>query len=121
MISKHNVLHGSCLCEKIQFTVCEDSIVDIVNCHCRMCSKASGSFSICWACIDRKSIFYNEVPYLTTYFSSKNVKRSFCNYCGSNVFWQSIFTKNIIWFSVVLLDTSLKQPVRDIFKFESMY
>ncbi|BBM81764.1 GFA family protein [Candidatus Uabimicrobium amorphum] len=118
MTSQQNLRHGSCLCGKIQFDIREDSIIDVVNCYCRMCSKASGSFSIIWGCIDNNSIYYSNVSHLSTFFSSRNVKRSFCNYCGSNVLWQSIFTKNITWFAVKLLDTELKQAPRNIFKFD---
>jgi hypothetical protein len=84
-------INGGCLCEKIRYTIKIDELIEEIHaeyCHCTMCRKSSGSVMASLFTIPKKSITFNKIP--NKYESSKNIYRSFCSNCGSQISWENI-------------------------------
>ena len=80
------MLKGRCLCGKVRYEI-NGALGPVVQCHCSMCRRASGSAFATNASVEadafrivagRKSI--------KTFESSKGGTRAFCRRCGSPVF-----------------------------------
>jgi hypothetical protein len=79
---------GSCLCGDITFTVdAQLSAPEI--CHCRQCRKQSGH---CFASTDipKISLAISGNESIKWFNSSANIRRGFCERCGSFLFWERL-------------------------------
>jgi hypothetical protein len=74
---------GSCLCGGIAFTI-TGPIRNIITCYCAQCRKTSGNYVAASNCSKDQLTFLSDKT-LTWYQSSKELRRGFCNRCGSNV------------------------------------
>jgi hypothetical protein len=79
---------GSCLCGAVTFEVA-GSLPEASACHCTKCRKHTGHYE---AGVDlprnRVSIFGQEA--ISWYFSSEKVRRGFCRFCGSSLFFDPV-------------------------------
>ncbi|MBV9346262.1 MAG: GFA family protein [Gammaproteobacteria bacterium] len=72
---------GGCLCGKLRFRVTGPAI-DTGYCHCRMCQRNSGAPVVAWATFPTASFSWiTGSP--ASYASSSDVRRQFCQECGS--------------------------------------
>jgi hypothetical protein len=79
-------IEGGCLCGAIRYRALGRPY-DITHCHCATCRRASGAPFVTWASVDTdKFKFVNGKP--TSYASSVNVIRTFCNQCGTALTYQ---------------------------------
>lgn len=80
--------NGSCLCGAVSFRV-EGELNPPDACHCSQCRKQSGHF---WASTDvpREQLTIAGDDNLTWFHATERVRRGFCRYCGSFLFWEPI-------------------------------
>lgn len=82
---KGQVSGGSCLCEAVRYRV-TGPLRPVIACHCVQCRKAYSNFAAFSAA--RRGELKIENPESVTWFeSSPGVRRGFCRYCGSSLFW----------------------------------
>ncbi|SAI65660.1 Uncharacterized conserved protein [Bordetella ansorpii] len=77
------MLHGSCLCGRIAYTV-NGPLSDALNCHCGMCRKAHGAAFRSRATVLAKDFAWTQGEnQITWYASSPGNYRGFCSACGT--------------------------------------
>ena len=77
---------GSCLCGAVSYTV-SAPLEDIHACHCSQCRKQSGHF-VAAASAPRSALALKGVDAITWFSSSPGIRRGFCQFCGSHLFWE---------------------------------
>jgi len=78
-------ISGSCLCGAVRYEI-DGPLRDAGNCHCAMCRKAHGAAYATYASLDPGShrwVCGEEL--VSSYESSPNAARIFCNSCGSTL------------------------------------
>jgi hypothetical protein len=80
------VLNGGCLCAGVRYRI-DGKLGPIVQCHCSMCRKASGSAFAANASV-RAEVFsiVAGAELVTEYESSPGKFRAFCSRCGSPLY-----------------------------------
>jgi hypothetical protein len=91
------VLHGSCQCGSVRFTL-HATPTDATTCHCTQCRKQSGHF-FASANVPKSAVTLQGEEHLSWYASSEKVRRGFCGRCGSWLFWEPLARD---WTSVAL-------------------
>jgi hypothetical protein len=80
---------GACLCGAVRFRATLPPNW-VAHCHCSMCRRAHGAGFVTWVGFPRGSIALESgAGLLTRYRSSAQATRSFCNRCGSTLFFES--------------------------------
>ena len=80
------MLEGHCLCGKVRYEI-DGALGPVVQCHCSMCRRASGSAFATNASVDAQAFrIVAGRKSIKTYKSSKDGTRNFCRRCGSPVF-----------------------------------
>lgn len=79
---------GSCLCGAVQIAV-TGALPMPVACHCITCRKQTGHYEVSTD-IPRTALSVSAEENVRWYHSSKNVRRGFCETCGSTLFWDPI-------------------------------
>lgn len=79
------MIHGSCLCGAVSFTVGAD-LPPPNACHCTMCRKQSGHVFASTE-VKKTDLEVTGAEHVTWYQSSAKVRRGFCGRCGSSLFW----------------------------------
>jgi hypothetical protein len=78
-------LTGKCLCGAIAYEI-TGSLGPIVNCHCSKCRRWHGTAFRTRSTIKSKNFkWLKGEENLSKYHSSKNVIKTFCKICGSNL------------------------------------
>lgn len=84
---------GSCLCGVIQFSIaaCEPLSNALVgHCHCTMCQKFHGAAFSTFIEVKADNLQLNNGrDSLSTYIAENKTVRTFCNKCGSSLFFES--------------------------------
>ncbi len=82
-------LEGACLCGAVQFEMTTPSKF-CGHCHCSNCRRAHGAAFVTWAGFNQSQfrIVAGE-EHVTDYQTDTNATRSFCNICGSTLFYRS--------------------------------
>ena len=79
-------IEGGCLCGAVRYRTWGKAY-GITHCHCQTCRRASGAPFVTWAGFDAdKFTFTHGKP--TSYASSVNVVRTFCDKCGTALTYQ---------------------------------
>lgn len=79
------MIHGSCLCGRVRFEL-GGSPQFLNHCHCSMCRKVHGAAFGSFLHADGRDFrWLAGQSCVTTYRSSPDNVRAFCNVCGSNV------------------------------------
>lgn len=89
--SKQNItLSGSCHCKKVQYYVINEPIISCY-CHCTICRKISGSLASPWITISLSQLnITSGQESLTSYYSTPQFYRQFCNICGTHLFFHPV-------------------------------
>lgn len=78
-------LTGQCLCGKIAYEINGDLGV-IVNCHCSKCRRWHGAACRTRASVEAKKFkWLRGEEFLSRYYSSEHIQKTFCSVCGSNL------------------------------------
>ena len=73
---------GGCQCGRVRYEVeIEDD--EAYLCHCRMCQRATGSVSIAFTNLPKKSVRWEQEP--DWYVSSAIARRPYCRECGTSL------------------------------------
>jgi len=85
--------HGSCLCKKVTFTI-NAFMPHMAHCHCTMCQKFHGAaFSTFGEVTLENFHITNGNDEIKHFHASNDTKRSFCQQCGSSLFFQSKYNE----------------------------
>lgn len=78
---------GSCLCKAIQFEV-DEFLPEAGHCHCSMCRKFHGASFATLASVPNASFHWiSGEDELKGYTAENGTVRSFCQHCGSSLFF----------------------------------
>lgn len=107
---------GSCLCGKIKFTV-NNSIANIIYCHCSQCRKAQGSAFATNANVKASDFrFISGEDNLTAFPSTKNQTKYFCKTCGSPIMSKNTSTPEKIRIRLGTIESDItERPGAHIF------
>jgi hypothetical protein len=101
---------GRCLCGAIHYTLIGKPNV-VLDCHCSMCRRESGSASLVYAHYRRGDVTVSGL--LKFYRSSSTAKRGFCPNCGSPVSYEDDDNLESIWLTVGTHDDAGTLPSRE--------
>lgn len=105
------MLKGSCLCGAVAYTVA-GPIESASHCYCTMCQKQHGAAAGTYANVARVGLTVERgAAFVTEYASSDHGRRSFCQVCGSTLFWRSEQSPERIAVTLGTLDTPFAGPV----------
>lgn len=99
---------GGCLCGKIRYSI-NQSVQNIVACHCTHCQKASGSGVSHNAIVPASNFAITSGQpkvYADTADSGNKLYRAFCPDCGSPIYSQREKTPEVMVVKVGTLDDS---------------
>ena len=96
-------LTGGCQCGAVRYTV-HASPTEVAHCHCSMCRKTSGSLFLTSAKIAAEHLAIEGEENLTSYQSSPNLVRQFCETCGCPLFGRHLDAPETIDFTPATLD-----------------
>jgi hypothetical protein len=81
-------INGGCLCGEVRFQV-TGSLRNVVHCYCSQCRRIHGIMGP-YTQSQNEDLHFSEQNGLRWYQSSEQVKRGFCNTCGSSLFWKPV-------------------------------
>jgi hypothetical protein len=80
---------GACLCGAVRFEIQLPTLF-CGHCHCSICRRAHGAGYVTWIAVSTEQFrLVAGEPHLSHYTSSDHGTRSFCNVCGSALFFRS--------------------------------
>ena len=86
---------GSCLCQKVRFTVDAKDPLPFGHCHCQACRKSHGADHTSATIIKEHQLqLLQGESCLTKYQSSAAMQRQFCQHCGSRLFVRFVRTSD---------------------------
>lgn len=97
------MLHGSCLCGSIHFTLTA-ALRSTRYCHCVYCRKFSGTSPATWAMGESASLEVTRQDALVSKFDSGRGLRCFCAECGSPLWFESLDHPEIVGIPLGALD-----------------
>ena len=99
------MLHGTCLCGDIQYTI-DHELTSMSHCHCSMCRKAHGSLFATYAGAPRAAVVWTSgESQIARHQSSSGFERAFCPTCGSVIYGAPVGDETL-YFPVGNLDDS---------------
>lgn len=107
---------GRCLCEKISYEI-RGPLGPIFHCHCSKCRRWHGAAYRTRASITRAQFkWLSGEEYLSEYWSSEDVRKTFCSCCGSPLISTYISKPDIIGLPLGGLENELgAEPEAHIF------
>jgi hypothetical protein len=98
------MVEGSCLCGKVRFEV-QGAFVEAHHCHCSRCRKTHGAAFATYACMPASGVrVVSGETDIASYRSSPPVRRSFCQTCGSRLFFQHDAVPQLMFVAAGSLD-----------------
>jgi hypothetical protein len=105
------MLEGSCLCGDVVYSVA-GPIETASHCYCTMCQKQHGAAAGTYANVALADLtIQSGDSCITEYASSEHGRRSFCQVCGSTLFWRSEQSPGRIAVTVGTLNVPFTTPV----------
>jgi len=80
---KELIADGGCLCGSVRYTI-KGELIWSGYCHCESCRRHTSSPVASFIDVHEKDMMFHGEN-LTTYNSSENVERAFCNVCGTPI------------------------------------
>lgn len=108
---------GGCSCGAVKYKTSAEPVLQ-GNCHCHECQRMTGSgySATLFFSTDAVNISGEVLSYLRIGSSGKEVGRSFCPKCGSQLFSQAGVMPGILGIRAGTLDdTSMYKPAANIF------
>lgn len=82
------MMEGHCLCGALRYEV-DGAPVQLTNCHCSVCRRASGAPFVAWFSVARTQFrFVGGQP--ARYQSSSHATRTLCGACGTPITFESV-------------------------------
>jgi len=102
---------GGCCCGDLRYEA-EGEPVDLTNCHCTICRRASGAPFVAWFTVPRARLrFVRGTP--RHFRSSSGATRGFCGRCGSQLTFASDAAPDEIDVTTCTLDDPEALPPQD--------
>jgi hypothetical protein len=77
-------LMGSCHCGYVRYSVDQDDLTDVANCHCSICRRSTGGTFVTWATVPRASLTWTAgAP--GVYPATESSRRYYCPRCGAQL------------------------------------
>lgn len=110
------MIRGSCLCRAVRFEVTAP-FGRMTHCHCSMCRKSHGAAFATYADVPASAFrFVEGGEHVEAYRSSRNVRRTFCRRCGSNLQFLHDERPDVVEVAIGTLDDDPgKRPEAHIF------
>ncbi|CAM2064718.1 GFA family protein [Sulfidibacter corallicola] len=113
-IGGHHMIHGSCLCKSIQFTI-HGALRASRFCYCVHCTKYAGTSPASWAMAESATLEVHGQGDIQKFNSGRGL-RCFCTTCGCPVWFESIEHAEIVAIPLgVLDDGDIPAPEMHIF------
>jgi hypothetical protein len=96
------IKYGGCLCGKIRYQIEGDPFASDY-CHCRICQRQTGAPVSAWMDFKKEQIKLLDGN-VKEFESSKNVRRGFCENCGSTLSFRDIMHPDYFSLSITSLD-----------------
>ena len=100
---------ASCLCKGVEFSI-NRPLHSTRFCHCENCRKFAGVSPAAWAMGEAKGLKVAKGEQLVGRFNSGRGIRSFCQNCGSAVWFESIDFPEIVGIPLGVIDTGAPPP-----------
>ena len=98
------MIRGSCLCGKVRYEI-SAPLEEMHHCHCSRCRKAHGAAFSTFARTKEASLrLVSGEEKVRNFRSSEPVLRSFCQDCGSNLFFRFKPLPEAVWVAVGTFD-----------------
>ncbi|MCA9671681.1 MAG: GFA family protein [Myxococcales bacterium] len=82
-------IEGGCLCGAVRFEA-KAAPLWVANCHCSMCRRAHGAAYVTWVSVPAQSFMITRgLHNVKDFESSPSALRSFCQRCGSTMFFRA--------------------------------
>jgi len=103
---------GTCLCGKIIFEV-NDDITEATVCHCSICRKATGSAYGVYGGVPSENLIWTQgKDQLNEFKVTEELKKYFCNTCGSTLITLHQSWPDYTFFSLGCLDGDLQVSIK---------
>lgn len=100
-------LQGSCLCTKVSYqATVEHAAINISHCHCVRCQKAHTAAFATYTRVAQPQLHINGAEHLRQFESSRHATRSFCQHCGSHLFFRYHHLPDAVFLAVASLNQS---------------
>ncbi len=86
-MAKTETNRGACLCGAVSYQVL-GPLRPVVACHCNQCRRTSGHH-VAATSANRGDLRITGEDAITWFTSSPGIRRGFCRFCGSNLFWDN--------------------------------
>ena len=84
-----NKISGSCLCGSVQYSSDAEPVITAI-CHCENCQRQTGSSFSIIVCVPEDTLKFQQKHTLAEYLdysaAGQEVRRKFCQNCGSPIF-----------------------------------
>lgn len=87
-MNKRHSVRGSCLCGGVRIKILDGLELEPQACHCTQCRKQTGHF-LAAVNVKTSSLSIEGEQNVSWFQSSEQVRRGFCNVCGSTLFWDA--------------------------------
>lgn len=103
-------IRGRCLCGRVTFALTEPTEF-AGHCHCESCRRAHAAPFVTWTSVqDRHLQIGSGHDDLRGYESSEGVVRTFCSFCGSQLFYRGRSAPGRVYVPVAVLDRIDRDP-----------
>ncbi len=104
MSDSTELIHGSCLCGGVAFSV-RPPLIAMGHCHCSMCRRQHGTAYSTYAQARAEDVTITRGAELVrSYASSADAERRFCGTCGAKLFYATRAMPEFLWVAAGAFD-----------------
>lgn len=104
-------LAGGCFCGHVTYSIEQDRLDDVANCHCRLCRRSTGGTFVTWATVPRESLrWLSGRP--ASFRATPESERYFCPRCGAQLALYTQLAPHSIDVTVATLERADSFPPR---------
>ena len=97
------MLAGGCLCGAVRYSA-QAKPFAADYCHCRKCLKSTGAPVSAWMDFKVEQVAWQSKDKLVEYDSSIDIRRGFCEKCGSTLTFRSVSHPEYLTLAITSLD-----------------
>ncbi|HET9448608.1 MAG TPA: GFA family protein [Steroidobacteraceae bacterium] len=107
-MTNDRIREGGCQCGAIRYRAAGEPVLAAL-CHCSSCRRASAAPTTGWAMFPQTQVTFTKGE-PTTYASSAEGRRGFCNRCGTQVCFTASFLPGLIDMTIGSFDAPESLP-----------
>jgi hypothetical protein len=107
-MTNDRIREGGCQCGALRYRAVGEPVLAAV-CHCVTCRRASAAPVSAWAMFPQPQVTFTQGE-PTTYASSAEGRRGFCNRCGTQVCFTASFLPGLIDLTICSFDSPETLP-----------